>query len=277
LLDLGHQPSQRDIEFFQLTDQLGRFIAPLGVIGLMAQIAIGHLPHVGADNVQPIFVGLIKTHKEIHRNHQAQRCGQPSPAQAMDAGDTQIVNVNSGAQHPPPRFKPFDVRQLFNRFTAARAGPHVGDKARTLAFDQIHKREHKRKTSRVFQSANVFAYQLGAHGVNQHQRLHVVDPEVLRLVVAKVRDGLFCRFLRLRTRHLTAGLHAVRPVQHAISHFNVLTQCILSVGARRLVLLHKQPPHAQKHGQQKRQQDHQRLHLELQVAHQHHSRHPDTV
>jgi hypothetical protein len=169
------------------------------------------------------------------------------------------------------------VGQLVHRLVAAGARPLVSHEALALLACDVDEGAEQREAVRVLHVADVLAVELGLDRVHHHARVQVVDPEVLRLVVAQCGHGLAGGRLGLLAGHVTRGLLGMGPGDHAMGDFHVPARRVPARLQGHIGLLHGLPGQQHEQRQQEDQRDDRGLGGELEVAEQPDSRRPHAV
>jgi hypothetical protein len=156
---------------------------------------------------------------EAHQQVGAQQHGQANAGQHASqcarqvAPDVRVqrVQVIARADDPAPGLKALHVGHLVHRLLLAGFGPLVGHKALAMLAHDVHHGLEQRQPVRVLDATDVGAVHRWFHGVHQHARLHVVDPEVFVAAMAQPRHRAQGRLLGLLT--CQCARHFVRQRQ----------------------------------------------------------------
>src|SRR5690606_22523577 len=115
-----------------------------------------------------------------------------------------VVEIDAGANNPAPRLIAFNIGALGYWLVHAWLWPEVLPKALALGACDIGESDEETVAGGIFVTTQVRAVELGFVGVHHHERMHIVDPEVLRFVIPELLDGGYGGTLRLVPLKLTA-------------------------------------------------------------------------
>jgi len=112
----------------------------------------------------------------------------------VSQGPLDVVVVDPGADHPVPFRHHLDKGDFVDGFFRTLLGPGILDEALTLLTAQFgHLHEHALAVG-VRQVRQGFAFQFRLHGMHDHARFQVVDPEIVvvaETLVAQLAARLF--------------------------------------------------------------------------------------
>ena len=196
-LQLADYRTQFVGEGIEMMTQLGDFIAAMGVEAT-GQIAfttgnIGHGQYGFSQRAND--TAGYQNHQRRHHQCNTKACPRSFPGLRRKLG-LHVVDINPGANDPPPRLEQLHIRSLLHRFLCPRFWPTVIDDALAFGFSDSSHLTEQRDTVGIFDGRHVFAIELGIGGVHDHKRPQVVDPEVVVMVIAQLADHGECLLLR---------------------------------------------------------------------------------
>ncbi|MFK4584400.1 hypothetical protein ABIF83_007877 [Bradyrhizobium ottawaense] len=134
-----------------------------------------------------------------------------------------IVEIDAGADDPAPGRKALHIGDFPDRLVEAGLRPEVAVEARALLLDDVDEAHEQRVAGGILHPGQILAVELRLDRMHDHLRGHVVDPEILDLVVAQALDlgdrgglGLLAREFPVALELLVVGEDAVADIDHLL-------------------------------------------------------------
>ena len=170
--------------------------------------------------------------------HQDQRHGDDggdnhAPEQELDrffAKDpVHVVEVDAAADDPAPGCESHDIGDLGHRVLFARLGPVIIDEALAVLLHHRDELVEQVFAVGILEARHVLAFELGLGGMHQDLGRHVVDPEVLDVVVAHVADYGQRTGLRCFAGHLALACRLLVLGDDTVGHLDQVAHLFLAV------------------------------------------------
>ena len=112
-----------------------------------------------------------------------------------------IIDINPAAENPSPWFVKLNERDFRCGFGITRLRPHVIDEPLTFVPAYVHHLDKQLLAVWIFVITQILAVKFGFDGMHQHLGLHVVDPDVIVVLVTETtnpRERPFLGFLNAK-------------------------------------------------------------------------------